>query len=353
MTAPIITLLGNATEYVANGAVYTDAGATAADNVDGVITARIVVAGDPVNTAKAGTYMVTYNVSDAAGNKAAEATRTVIVAEAIKVDRITVTPAILHKTDDFPATIEATIFPENATNKNIVWSSSEPSVVTVKDGEAELGDVIFRGVVIITATTVDGSKTANTAVCFLSIAETRAFWQFNEIYGRDEYEILDLTIEENLREMESRFFSKLFDTMTLNLPNVKGKDIFLEKYMSFRDKIKIARAAFNDLQIARAQESISGAVYSMTEETATDEATIKSTIESTIAREISTISIYDEITATVNKIDYTPAVPGDKINPAGINGTYTFTVDLANSTAATTTSNLTMTILAAPYADHS
>lgn len=75
---PVITRLGNATVSVTVGAAYTDAGATAVDDVDGDITANIVVT-NPVNTAVAGTYTVLYNVSDAAGNNAVEVARTVTV----------------------------------------------------------------------------------------------------------------------------------------------------------------------------------------------------------------------------------------------------------------------------------
>jgi len=74
---PEITLIGAATVTVPLGANYTDAGATATDNVDGDITDRIVV-DNPVDTSTAGTYTVTYSVQDAAGNSAS-ATRTVIV----------------------------------------------------------------------------------------------------------------------------------------------------------------------------------------------------------------------------------------------------------------------------------
>ena len=66
---PEITLIGSATVTVQLGAVYTDAGATATDNVDGDITDRIVV-DNPVDTGTAGTYTVTYSVEDAAGNRA-------------------------------------------------------------------------------------------------------------------------------------------------------------------------------------------------------------------------------------------------------------------------------------------
>ena len=78
--APIITLLGEAVVTVGTNGIYTDAGATAADNVDGDITASIIVNGE-VNTAVNGTYTLTYNVSDAAGNEAESKTRTVNVEE--------------------------------------------------------------------------------------------------------------------------------------------------------------------------------------------------------------------------------------------------------------------------------
>ena len=63
------------------GGAYADAGATATDNVDGDLTASIV-ATSTVNTAQKGTYEVRYDVSDAAGNPAAQVVRTVQVVEA-------------------------------------------------------------------------------------------------------------------------------------------------------------------------------------------------------------------------------------------------------------------------------
>jgi surface protein with Ig-like domain/Big-like domain-containing protein/VCBS repeat protein len=77
-TAPVITRLGNATVTLTVGGTYTDAGATALDDTDGDLTSSIVTV-NPVNTATAGTYTVTYNVSDVAGNAAIEVTRTVTV----------------------------------------------------------------------------------------------------------------------------------------------------------------------------------------------------------------------------------------------------------------------------------
>jgi VCBS repeat-containing protein len=76
---PVITLIGPATFTSGLWLTYTDAGATAMDAEDGDLTSAIVVGGDMVDTSRIGTYVITYNVSDAAGNAADEVTRTVIV----------------------------------------------------------------------------------------------------------------------------------------------------------------------------------------------------------------------------------------------------------------------------------
>jgi len=78
-TAPVITLNGASTINLQQGDAFTDPGATATDNVDGDLTSSIVIGGDTVNTNIVGSYVITYNVSDAAGNAAVEVTRTVNV----------------------------------------------------------------------------------------------------------------------------------------------------------------------------------------------------------------------------------------------------------------------------------
>ena len=76
--APVITLNGEAEVTINESGIYTEAGATALDAVDGDLTANIQSSSN-LNADKPGTYSVTYDVSDATGNKAAQAVRTVVV----------------------------------------------------------------------------------------------------------------------------------------------------------------------------------------------------------------------------------------------------------------------------------
>ncbi|TBM99356.1 DUF5011 domain-containing protein [Hyunsoonleella flava] len=92
-TAPVITLVGASTIDLDVGGTYTEQGATAIDNIDGDITANIVIGGDTVDTNTAGTYVVTYDVSDAAGNPATQVTRTVNVIPDTTVPVITLVGA--------------------------------------------------------------------------------------------------------------------------------------------------------------------------------------------------------------------------------------------------------------------
>ena len=88
-TIPVITLTGSDVSQEVGGS-YTDAGATALDNIDGDITSNIATV-NPVDPSTVGVYTVTYNVSDAAGNPAVEVTRTVTITSDVTVPVITLT----------------------------------------------------------------------------------------------------------------------------------------------------------------------------------------------------------------------------------------------------------------------
>jgi hypothetical protein len=94
LTNPIITLLGDTTVNLTVGTSYVDAGATANDHIDGDLTDSMVVSGLLVDTSIPGTFTIHYNVTDKAGNHAAEVTRTVIVSEVVPA--VTVLSPVHH-----------------------------------------------------------------------------------------------------------------------------------------------------------------------------------------------------------------------------------------------------------------
>jgi hypothetical protein len=65
--APVLTLNGESNITLIQGNEYIELGATAIDDKDGNITSTIILSGS-VDNNTTGTYTITYNVSDAAGN---------------------------------------------------------------------------------------------------------------------------------------------------------------------------------------------------------------------------------------------------------------------------------------------
>ncbi len=86
-------------------------------------------------------------------------------ADFISVESISVSASTLSLTVGDAHQLTATVLPDNATNKNIIWTSSNPSVATVNAGTVS---GISAGVAVITATTEDGAKTAS---CIVTVTE--------------------------------------------------------------------------------------------------------------------------------------------------------------------------------------
>ena len=159
---PVITLIGNDTITLTVGDTYTDAGATATDNVDGNITSRITV-NNTVNTSTAGTYTVTYAVSDTAGNSADVVTRTVVVNNQttdtqkpvitlIGNDTITLTVGDTYTDAGATATdnVDGNITSHITVNNTVNTSTAGTYTVTynVSDMAGNSADVVTRTVVV-------------------------------------------------------------------------------------------------------------------------------------------------------------------------------------------------------------
>ncbi len=91
-----------------------------------------------------------------------EFTITIEKAPDISVTGVTLDPDTLTLTEGETAALTATITPENATNKNVTWSSNNEAVATVD----QTGNVTAEGAgtATITVTTEDGKKTATCKV---------------------------------------------------------------------------------------------------------------------------------------------------------------------------------------------
>lgn len=145
-TAPVITLNGDNILTVESGLTYTDLGATATDNMDGTITN--VVATSAVNPTKLGTYTVTYNVSDVAGNKAVPVVRQVVI----------VTSSLCFAFDSTTGTI-TDYYPEYSyCGTDVIIPSKINGYAVTKLGDSSFAFNELRSVIIPNSITSIGSQ---------------------------------------------------------------------------------------------------------------------------------------------------------------------------------------------------
>ena len=112
-----------------------------------------------INAIAEGTSLITVTTND--GSKKATCTVTV---KPVSVSSVSLDKESLTLTIGESSSLNATVLPENAANKNVSWSSSETDVANVDSN----GKVTALGVgkAIITVTTEDGGKTA---VCSVTV----------------------------------------------------------------------------------------------------------------------------------------------------------------------------------------
>lgn len=118
---------------------------------------------------KQGRAIITALIKDAYGTHTA--TCNIVIPESLLVDvtgvKLNKTTMTLKKGDR--ETLEATILPDDATNKTVVWTSSNKSVATVNANGRVTG--LSAGKTTITVTTVNGGETAS---CEVTVTEAAA-----------------------------------------------------------------------------------------------------------------------------------------------------------------------------------
>jgi len=127
--------------------VWTSSDETVATVKDGVVTT--LKAGEATITAKAGEQTATCVVT--------------VKAKVIAVTGITLDKATAEVTEGESLTLVATVAPDNATDKTVVWSSSDETVATVKDGVVT---TLKAGEATITAKAGE-----QTATCVVTVKE--------------------------------------------------------------------------------------------------------------------------------------------------------------------------------------
>ena len=108
----------------------------------------------------AGTSTFTVNAKNSAGSDSKEYTLT-IQSATVPVTGVKLNTETLELFTSNTATLTATVEPDNATNKAVTWTSSNPSVATVENGVVT---AVAPGTAVITVTTADGSKQATCSV---------------------------------------------------------------------------------------------------------------------------------------------------------------------------------------------
>ena len=115
-----------------------------------------------VTAVKVGTATITATTTDGSNLSATcKVTVDPILATSISISSSSLDLEVGHS-----ATLSATVLPENATNKNKEWSSSNPNIATVSDG---LVTAVSPGTCVIKVKTVDGSNL--TATCTVAVAD--------------------------------------------------------------------------------------------------------------------------------------------------------------------------------------
>ena len=108
------------------------------------------------------TYSIKVEVFDKNENKTESAElETTTLASSIPVTGISLNKNSTTIKEGTTETLTATVMPENATNKNVTWTSSNVNIVKVNNGVLT---AIAEGTATITATTEDGGKTATCQV---------------------------------------------------------------------------------------------------------------------------------------------------------------------------------------------
>lgn len=171
-----------------------------------------------------------------------------VTVQAIAVTGVTLNKSSLNLQIGGNETLTATIAPTDATNKNISWISSNPAVATVNNGKVT---GVAAGTATITATTVDGNKTATCTVTVTAgppVPSTTLSLHVPEIY--EAKEIAGgyggtLTVNSG-NEYEVFYFCKISNAIAVGTSPISGNIATTTDKKSFEVKGGWMKGQFND-----------------------------------------------------------------------------------------------------------
>jgi hypothetical protein len=167
-TAPVITLTGSNTVTLNIGEDYAELGATAVDNVDGN-TLTVLIDSSAVNNSIPGTYVVTYNVTDNAGNICEEIVRTISVVD-ILAPVITVPGSITVDATDSSGTAATNAAIAAFLNAASASDDVDDSVTVTHDAPTTFP----LGETIVTFTATDASNNTSTKTATITVDDNTA-----------------------------------------------------------------------------------------------------------------------------------------------------------------------------------
>ena len=159
---------GNSVNISANGPY----GYVARDNVDGNITSRVSITGDTGIINTPGVYNLYYTVIDSSGNRANASKQFTVRTcgnpiqkpdTTVSVTSVVVTPNAKTMTVSQTAQLSVSVFPSNATNKSVTYSSSNSNVASVTSSGFVTAK--SKGTAVITVTSSNGK----TGVCRITV----------------------------------------------------------------------------------------------------------------------------------------------------------------------------------------
>ena len=179
-----------------------------------------------VSALKSGEAVITATAADGSG--AQTSCNVYVTAKLIPVETITLSASEWNAVEGETMRLSATVMPENATDKSIVWSSSDTSVAIVS--EDGVVSALKPGEAVITATAADGSGVnascnVNVIAKFISVESLTldpSTWSGEE---GESFQITAIMLPENASEKTLEWASSFEDVATVDntgIVNVKN-----------------------------------------------------------------------------------------------------------------------------------